>query len=273
MKNKPFQQILQDIRLLSPQQFGILQPIISWHLQKQGRYLNLEHYVEHRFSSHPSCPYCKALTLQRYGIRAGRQCYRCKQCHRIFNAFTKTPLSRLRHNHSGRWSRYLKEMTRSTTLRKAAKICEITLKTAFLWRHKIWQIINDDPAKKFGGIIELDETFFRESFKGRRDGLPRTPGRRGSDKVKARKIPVMVTRDRQVNTVDRVLKNEGARGMVDGLKGRISIAAVVCADASLAHQSLARKLGFPLKELTTSAGQHVLEGVFHIQHVNAYHSH
>ncbi|PJE78409.1 hypothetical protein CI610_02650 [invertebrate metagenome] len=48
---------------------------------------------------------------------------------------------------------------------------------------------------------------------------------------------------------------------------------MVCADASLAHQSLARKLGFPLKELTTSAGQHVLEGVFHIQHVNAYHSH
>ncbi|PJE79534.1 hypothetical protein CI610_01475 [invertebrate metagenome] len=119
----------------------------------------------------------------------------------------------------------------------------------------------------------MDETFFRESFKGRRDGLPRTPGRRGSDKVKARRIPVMVARDRQVNTVDRVLKNEGARGMVDGLKGRISIAAVVCADASLAHQSLARKLGFPLKKLTTSAGQHVLEGVFHIQHVNAYHSH
>ncbi|PJE77782.1 hypothetical protein CI610_03292 [invertebrate metagenome] len=61
--------------------------------------------------------------------------------------------------------------------------------------------------------------------------------------------------------------------MVDGLKGRMSIAAVVCADASLAHQSLARKLGFPLKELTTSAGQYVREEVFHIQHVNAYHSH
>ncbi|PJE77881.1 hypothetical protein CI610_03188 [invertebrate metagenome] len=89
----------------------------------------------------------------------------------------------------------------------------------------------------------MDETFFRESLKGQRDELPRTPGRRGSDKVKAQRIPVMVARDRQVNTVDRVLKNEGAKGMVDGLKGRISIAAMVCADASLAHESLAQTLG------------------------------
>ncbi|PJE78804.1 hypothetical protein CI610_02239 [invertebrate metagenome] len=57
------------------------------------------------------------------------------------------------------------------------------------------------------------------------------------------------------------------------MKGRISIEAVVCAHASLAHESLARKLGFPFKELTTSAGQYVREEVFHIQHVNAYHSH
>ena len=32
-------------------------------------------------------------------------------------------------------------------------------------------------------------------------------------------------------------------------------------------------LGFDFKELVTSAGQHVLDGIYHIQHVNAYHSH
>ncbi|PJE79457.1 hypothetical protein CI610_01554 [invertebrate metagenome] len=123
--------------------------------------------------------------------------------------------------------------------------------------------------KKLEGIIEVDETFFWESFKGQRDGLPRAPGRRVREKVKARRSPVMVARDRQVNTVDRGLKNEGGRGMVDDLKGRISIEALVYADASLAHESLTRKLGFPFKELTTSAGQYVREEVFHILHINA----
>ncbi len=65
-----------------------------------------------------------------------------------------------------------------------------------------------------------------------------------------------------------VLVNEGADELVRHLNGRISIAAVVCADASLAHESAAAKLGFPLKELVTSSGQHVLDGIFHIQHVD-----
>ena len=37
--------------------------------------------------------------------------------------------------------------------------------------------------------------------------------------------------------------------------------------------SLATTLGFELKERVTSAEQHVREGVFHTQHVNAWHSH
>ncbi len=84
---------------------------------------------------------------------------------------------------------------------------------------------------------------------------------------------ILVARDRRSHTVDGILKNEGADELVRHLDDRISIAAVVCADASLAHELAAAKLGFPLKELVTSSGQHVLDGIFHIQHVNAYHSH
>ena len=83
----------------------------------------------------------------------------------------------------------------------------------------------------------------------------------------------MVARDRQKHTVDGILDNESADELCRHLKGRINIETIVCADASLAYEKLARTLGFPLKELVTSSGQHVLEGVFHLQHVNAYHSH
>ena len=83
----------------------------------------------------------------------------------------------------------------------------------------------------------------------------------------------MVARDRRKQTVDGIMRNESAAELVRLLKGKIAIDAVICADASLAHEAASRRLGLPLKELVTSAGQHVLEGIFHIQHVNAYHSH
>ncbi len=273
MKNNQFRQFLNDVASLSPQQLGILQQALTAAPNQPKSNLNLESLIEHNFASDPSCPYCGNSHLQRWGIRVGRQRYRCKQCGRTFNAFTETPLARLHHDHSGQWLQYLREMTHSLTLRATAKVCGITLKTSFSWRHRFLQVIDKDQATGLEGIVELDETFFRESFKGQRQRLPRPARKRGSDKVKARRIPVMVARDREDNTVDGVLENESADALVHCLRGRISVDAIVCADASLAHESLARKLAFPLKELNTSAGKRVLEGIFHIQHVNAYHSH
>lgn len=160
------------------------------------------------------------------------------------------------------------------TLRPAAKQCRVNLKTAFHWRHRLLQAIEDDQAPELSGITELDETFFRESFKGQKKNLPRAARKRGNDKKsECRKIPVMVARDRSDATVDAVLENESADELCKHLNGRINIEAVVCADASLAHEKLARKLGFIFKELVTSSDHRVLDGVFHLQHVNSYHSH
>ena len=160
------------------------------------------------------------------------------------------------------------------TLRPAAKRCGVNLKTAFRWRHRFLKAVECDQALELSGITELDETLFRESFKGQKKGLPRPARKRGSDKKsECRKIPVMVARDRSGSTVDGVLENGSADEICKHLNARINIETVVCADASLAHEKLARKLGFIFKELVTSSGQKVLDGVFHLQHVNAYHSH
>ena len=68
------------------------------------------------------------------------------------------------------------------------------------------QAIEDDQAPELSGITELDETFFRESFKGQKKNLPRATRKRGNDKkTECRKIPVMVARDRSGATVDAVL--------------------------------------------------------------------
>ena len=54
--------------------------------------------------------------------------------------------------------------------------------------------------------LNLMRLFFRESFKGQRKGLPRPSRKRGNDLNKARKVPVMVARDRERHTVDGVLE-------------------------------------------------------------------
>ena len=57
---------------------------------------------------------------------------------------------------------------------------------------------------------------------------------------------------------------------VKHLNACIRVEASVRADAHLTHEKLADLLGFDFKELVTSAGERVKEGIYHIQHVTTY---
>ncbi|MCL6270734.1 IS1595 family transposase [Sansalvadorimonas sp. 2012CJ34-2] len=268
MQSQQFQDILNSIPLLTKQQKNTLYN----SLNEQTCSSDIATAVESSFVKAPKCPHCGSEELYRWGIRNQRQRYRCKCCNKTLNSFSNTPLARLRHPE--KWSQYLEGMTHSLTLRPAARECGVTLTTSFRWRHRILEAITNDQASELIGIAELDETFFRESFKGQRKNLPRPARKRGNDKKSdCRKIPVMVARDRSCHTVDGILNNESAKELCRHLNGRIDVETVVCADATLAHEKLAATLGFTFKELVTSAGERVKDGVFHLQHVNAYHSH
>ncbi len=292
MQSELFQNFINSISLLTSEQRDILNStLLSTRIdsgeiaEKTDSSLNcsesclknklpdsdLEMSILTQFSESPQCPKCTSQNIGLWGTQGGRQRYRCKTCNITFNAFSGTPLARLRHPE--KWNAYLTGMTYSLTLRSSANEYDIDLKTAFRWRHRFLEVINNDQAEELCEIVELEETFFRESFKGQKNDLPRPSRKRGNDPNKARKVPVMVARDRKRHTVDGILKNESADELCRHLNGRISISATVCADAHLAHEKLAEKLGFEFKELVTSAGQHVLEGIYHIQHVNTYHSH
>lgn len=271
MDTSTFRQLLRSLEKLTPCQLR--------HLDEARQQLRvtaetqLDKRLEAKFAKHPVCPHCTSETVYRWG-RSGeqRQRYRCRHCNKTFNALTNTPLAKLRHPE--KWQDYLEGMTDSQTLRPAARDCGISLRTSFLWRHRFLTVLEDDMTPQLQGIAELDETFFRESFKGQKKGLSRAARKRGNAPAKAcKKIPVLVVRDRQDGHRDRILENLTAEAMKPCLEGHLKQETVVCADAHLSHESLATTLGFELKELITSAGQHVQEGIFHIQHVNAWHSH
>ncbi|WBA80996.1 IS1595 family transposase [Endozoicomonas sp. GU-1] len=191
MKPQQFQDLLNAVPLLSSQQRNTLINALS----EQNSPSDIAKSIEDSFVRAPKCPHCGSEALQRWGKRNKRQRFRCKVCRKTLNAFSKTPLARLRRPEA--WPKYLEGMTHSLTLRPAAKQCGVSLNTSFRWRHRFLQVIEHDQAPELSGIAELDETFFRESFKGQKKGLPRPVRKRGSDKkTDCRKIPVMVASSR-----------------------------------------------------------------------------
>ena len=95
---------------------------------------------------------------------------------------------------------------RKLALAEAAERCQIHPSTAFRWRHRFLAALNHDKPERLSGVVEADETFILESFKGRRGGLAR-PARRCGGKAAKRglsdeQIPVVVARNRRGATLD-----------------------------------------------------------------------
>ncbi|MBR6663423.1 MAG: IS1595 family transposase, partial [Alphaproteobacteria bacterium] len=70
------------------------------------------------------------------------------------------------------------------SIRKAAEKCGINKSTAFEWRHKILDALqNMDESVKLDGIVEGDENFFYISYKGNHNNskfvMPRESHHRG----------------------------------------------------------------------------------------------
>ncbi len=83
------------------------------------------------------------------------------------------------------WEQYIDCMMNGLSIRKTAVACGIHRNTAFLWRHKILDALQnmaDDVT--LDGIIEADETFFAISYKGNHSksktfAMPRKAHKRG----------------------------------------------------------------------------------------------
>ena len=130
------------------------------------------------------CPYCDNSHIVKNGKNKTTQRYLCKTCLKSFISVTNTPIYYSRKE-INTWSEYVHLLFQGYSLRETIKIIPISLKTAFLWRHKILDALRDNlKTKELCGQIQADETYFRESFKGNhsRDGfvMPRKPHRRGT---------------------------------------------------------------------------------------------
>ena len=264
MNELQFAPILQQLKLLSPSQRQRL------HLTLEQSEISTEEILTVKTVLH-QCPHCESVALKPWGSSHGLPRYRCASCQKTCNPLTKTPLARLRQR--DKWLVYAQALIDGQSIRKAAALCGINKNTAFLWRHRFLALANTHQALHEEGIVEADETFFLESFKGQRN-LPRPARKRGGvGKTRGTsddQIPVLVVRDRHKSTATVILERVDASHIKAALVPLIDKDSVLCTDGAAVYSSFCKETGIR-HEVIYSKGPRA-RGAFHIQNVNAFDS-
>lgn len=223
--------------------------------------------------SYPPCPHCGHEHPVKWGRAGGLPRYRCRSpaCRKTFNSLTGTPLAKLHHR--DKWFDYLRCMRDSLTLRVSAARVGIDLKTAFRWRHRFLKESAGANGNALSGIIEVDETFFVESCKGKRHlthRAPRKRGGQGNKKKKADKIPVIIVRDRHGHISDLVDPALQKSTVHDFLAPIIDRDSILCSDGHSWYKTFSAEHGIAHHRLITLDNQRVIGKEYHIQNVNSY---
>lgn len=240
-----------------------------------------------------TCPRCGHADVVAHGRDAtGRQRFRCRRgeaggCGRTFNALTGTPLARMRKPEE--WLGFAAAMAEHRSLDAVrASGVGVSRHTAWRWRHRLLAPLAAQPEAPLRGVIEADETFFRDSFKGSRGwkrGAPpaeRMPRYRGGPAarpgISAEQVPVLTALDRSGGVVERVLEHRGQ--IAAALEGRIARGSVVCSDGLKAYVEAAvragsehRRIDPPRQDWAKKAmgGKPRRPGRLGLGHVNAHH--
>lgn len=217
------------------------------------------------------CPHCQAppRELRPWGSSHGLARLRCHVCHKTCNALTGTPLAHLRKREQ--WQLYAQALIEGVSVRQAGVRCGVDKNTAFLWRHRFLKAASAHRAEHEGGIVEADETFFLESFKGQRK-LHRAARKRGGVGAKWEQIAVLVVRDRSGQTADFKIEQIDTPHITAVLQPLIDKDAILCTDGAAVYKAFAKATGITHRPVNIAQGIHVVDGAYHIQNVNAYDS-
>jgi len=219
------------------------------------------------------CPHCGCKELKNAGSKGGRKRFRCLACKKSFNGFTGTPLAGL-HN-SDKFLANARCMVDGLSVRNTAAKLGVDKDTAFLWRHRFLESLDTMQPKRLQGVVEADETFFLESFKGQRKRLPRKAKKRGTPAAKRglskEQIPVLVARDRANGaTLTSVLPSRKGKDIAKVLAPRLCGDTVLMCDGATAYRAVGKaKSGIEVRSVPANPAKKS-KGPNHINNVNAY---
>jgi len=234
---------------------------------------------EQRYSKGVVCLHCESTKVIKHGKKKNVQRFRCKDCGKTFNDLTLTPMANSKVSPE-QWVDYAKCMVLGFSIRKSATYCKISVKTSFYMRHRLLDAVrNFQGIGEVSGIVEMDETFLPESFKGNHKKsdfkMPRDARKRGKQ-VKKRGISneqvcIATAIDRENNIIFEMV-NKGRIGTIDLerlFKDRLDPNSLICTDSHPSYNKFVKK--YASEHIKIASGKHK-NGVYHISHVNSLHS-
>lgn len=235
-----------------------------------------------RFAEGARCPHCSGTSVKKNGSykinRQLRQRYLCKDCQRTFNDFTGTPMAGT--HHPEKWVMALMHMIEGNSLRTVASGLGINIQTAFYWRHKMLRALTEvtDTEVSLSGVVEADETYIQESFKGKKSDLPREPRKRGAAAKKRgiskEKSCVLVAVDRAGDIYSKYICK--GRPCIDdvekALAQYLAPNTILVTDSNTSYPVFAKRHNLQHFKVNPSKNIHKVSGIYHVQHVNGYHS-
>lgn len=199
------------------------------------------------------CPHCGRTRAVKFGRDArGQQRFRCRAaseggCGKTFTALTGTAFSGMRRR--DQWGAFEAAMAkgwRSIDALHASGEVKVARLTLWRWRHRFLRALENRPASPLSGVVEADETYFRDSFKGSRGwkkGRPptaRKPRHRGKSAktgLSDEQVPVVAAIDRRRQSCHHVLASR--KGMEDALDDAIEPFSVLCSDGHPSYRHVA----------------------------------
>ena len=270
MRRRDFQRLVESLPTLSPHQLRQLNESVH----ELARQTEVRALVADEASRSARCPHCSGDKLQRWGTTAaGEQRYRCKSCTKSFTGLTGTPLNRVRHK--GLLLQYAACMKDGMSVRDTADVLGMHRNVVFRWRHRLMPQLNKHQPGALEGVAEVDEAFFRESFKGQKRGMPRKAHKRatpaGKRGISREQIPVLtaVSRGSRASYMSVLPGVPSTTSVVAALAPVMSKDLVLCSDSAGLYKPAGKALGVTLRQIPR--GTHKL-GPYHIQNVNALHS-
>lgn len=224
-----------------------------------------------------NCPHCHSKHFKKNGTKNSKQRYICLDCHKTFANTNNTILYGVKKDLSV-WQKYIHCMVEKYSLRKTAEICGISLPTAFAWRHKILDTLQEMMNEvRLDGIVEADETFMPISFKGNHKNfnLPRLAKQRGTANTKRGLskelvcIPCVINLNRKSIAKISNLGKPNLVALQKVLNGKIQKDSVFVTDSLRGYLKLSNDM--ELNHIRIPRNKHS-NGSFNIQMINSYHS-
>ena len=226
------------------------------------------------------CPFCGGRHISKWGFMPDRitRRYRCNDCKKTFSRTTNSVIAHT-HKDTGIWEEFILLTLKGTSLVSCAKRLGISKNTALTWRHKILAALaKDQNERTLGGIVEMDETFVRISYKGNHKKsktfkMPRPAFHRGSDnRGKPRdKACVFCAVERGRQAFAQVV----CRGLITAklleeiLPNHLEENCLVVTDGLYAYSTYFKAAPQDHKSFKAKAKH---KGIYHINNINNFHS-